>query len=316
LKAGSKLEYAFSQDNPVVTAEIMPPRTPSDAVLKKRTKSMLGSITAANLTDNQSATVRMASMAACKIVMDNGIEPIMQITCRDRNRLAIQADILGASALGIKNILCVSGDHQIFGNHAGSKNVYDLDAIHLINLLKNMRDEGKFINDEPIRNRSKSKIVPPPLLIGAAANPFGNPSPYRPYHLLKKMKAGADFVQTQPVFDFATFEKWVSKVNELGIPEKTSILAGITPVKSVRALAYMKARVPGMFIPSKIIERMKNSRDPEQEGYEIAKETVQQVMALPGIKGVHFMAIGWESIVPILVSDLNLKNQLPGEQGK
>jgi len=130
------------------------------------------------------------------------------------------------------------------------------------------------------------------------------------------MKAGADFVQTQPVFDFATFEKWVSKVNELGIPEKTSILAGITPVKSVRALAYMKARVPGMFIPSKIIERMKNSRDPEQEGYEIAKETVQQVMALPGIKGVHFMAIGWESIVPILVSDLNLKNQLPGEQGK
>ncbi len=306
MKSGSRLEQLLQAGQTVVTAEIMPPKTPSAHLLQKKARAMKGYITAANLTDNQSAMVRMSSLASSKIVMDAGIEPIFQITCRDRNRLAIQSDVIGAAALGIKNILCVTGDHQKFGNHPHSKNVYDMDSIQLIHTLKIMRDEGRFQNGEFIRNRLKSKIKPPEIFIGAAANPFGHPSDFRPLRLKKKVAAGADFIQTQPVFDLPVFLNWHKRVLELGLLEQTALLVGITPVRSVRALRYMDECVPGMHIPPEIIRRMSRADDMEQEGYQLARETIEQIRTLPGVRGIHLMAIGWEKIVPILVDDLQL----------
>lgn len=310
MKSDSILEKTLSGGGFAVTAEIMPPKIPSSEFLIKKTVALKGFITAANLTDNQSAVVRMSSIACSKVVMDCGIEPVMQITCRDRNRMAMQSDLLGASALGIKNVLCVTGDHQKFGNHPESRNVFDIDSIQLIYMLKRMRDEGVFQNNELIQSTRKTPVVRPAIFIGAAANPFGTPRAYRPYRLLKKVEAGCDFVQTQPVFDLDIFREWAGKIVELGISERAAILAGITPVKSANALKYMKANVPGIHIPDEIIHRMENSSDQEREGYEIACEFIREILEIKGIRGLHLMAIGWESIVPQLVTDLHL-NPLP-----
>jgi 5,10-methylenetetrahydrofolate reductase len=306
VKSGSLLESIVSNGGFAVTAEIMPPKIPSSEILLKKAAALKGCITAANLTDNQSAVVRMSSVVCSKIVMDAGIEPVMQITCRDRNRMAMQSDVLGAAALGIKNILCVTGDHQKFGNHPESRNVFDIDSIQLIYMLKRMRDDGVFQNNEPIQSTRKTPVVPPLIFIGAAANPFGTPRAYRPYRLLKKIEAGCDFVQTQPVFDIGIFKEWAGKIVDLGIPERAAILAGITPVKSAKALIYMRDNVPGIHIPPEIIKRMESATDQEQEGYRIAFEFIEQIRQIPGIRGLHLMAIGWETIVPQLMSDLHI----------
>jgi len=307
MKSGSGLETLIRENKFVITAEIMPPKTPNSSILKKKTNYVLGAVTAVNLTDNQSAMVRMSSMIASKIVMDAGIEPVMQITCRDRNRLAIQSDVLGASAIGIKNILCVTGDHQCFGNHPDAKNVYDIDSIQLLRMLKNMRDKGCFQNNTPIKNRKKGELFKLPLFIGAAANPFGYPRKFRPYRLLKKVNAGADFIQTQPVYNMNAFKDWLQRIIDLGLHERTAILAGITPVRSAQALIFMNEKVPGMYIPDDVIKRMKQAEDPKMEGFNIAKETIQELCKLPGISGIHFMAIGWEKIVPKLIKTCNLQ---------
>ena len=310
MKSGSFLERSLVAGKFVVTAEIMPPKTPSAKVISKKTTALKGVITAANLTDNQSAMVRLASLAASKIVLDAGIEPIMQVTCRDRNRLAIQSDVIGASALGIQNVLCVTGDHQKFGNHTSAKNVYDMDSMHVIRMLRKMRDEGCYFNDEPIRNRAKGNVKPPSLFIGAAANPFAYPRNFRPYRLLKKIDSGADFVQTQPVYDLEVFKAWYHIVSDLGLHEQTFILAGITPVKSARALIYMRDNVPGMHIPEHMIKRMETCADPEKEGLEMAMESIEKIRELPGIRGIHLMAIGWEKIVAEIVHQLKIYPEL------
>ncbi|MBN1296093.1 methylenetetrahydrofolate reductase [bacterium] len=306
MKSGSRLERTFAEGKFAVTAEIFPPRTPSVRLLHKRAEQVRDYLTAANLTDNQSATVRIASMAASRIVLDAGVEPVMQITCRDRNRMAIQADVIGAAALGIKNILCVTGDHQKFGDHPAARNVYDLDSMNLIQMLKTMRDDGRFHNGDAIRNRSASPVVPPEIFIGAAANPFGSPRHFRPYRLAKKIAAGADFVQTQPVYDLVVFREWLQKAGDLGLIEKVHIMAGITPVKSVDALCYMRDHVPGMHIPEATIRRMTGAADPEREGFEMALEMICAVKDLCGVRGIHLMAIGWEKVVPLLIEAANI----------
>jgi methylenetetrahydrofolate reductase (NADPH) len=228
-----------------------------------------------------------------------GVEPVMQMVCRDRNRIAIQSDVLGAVALGIGNILCLSGDYQSFGDHPTAKGVFDLDSIQLIQLLKQMRDEKTFLSGEKISGEV-------PLFIGAAENPFGDPFEYRALRLAMKVKAGVDFIQTQAVFDVDKFGKWMQMVTDRGLDKETHILAGMIPIKTVGMARYMRDNVPGVIVPDEIVTRMQDAKDVREEGIKIALEIIDQIKDIPGIHGVHIMAVGWEDIVPTIVERAGL----------
>jgi methylenetetrahydrofolate reductase (NADPH) len=258
-------------------------------------------VDAVNLTDNQTAVVRMSSVAAALLVLQGGLEPVMQMTCRDRNRLAIQADILGAYALGVRNILCLSGDHQSFGNHPQAKSVYDIDSMQLIKTVRDMRELGVFINGEEIQSAPK-------MFVGAAANPFAEPFEYRPYRLAKKVAAGADFIQTQLVYNVPKFREYMARVRDLGLTEKVYILAGVGPIKSVGAARYMANNVPGLDVPDEIVERISKTPQKERakEGIKLCVELIQQVREIEGVAGVHIMAIEWEEAISEITSQAGL----------
>jgi methylenetetrahydrofolate reductase (NADPH) len=222
------------------------------------------------------------------------------MVCRDRNRIAMQSDLLGASALGLKNILCLEGDHQTFGNHPGAKGVYDLDSLQLVSMLKKMRDDKLFQNGEPI------KEYEPKFFIGAVENPFADPFEFRVFRLAKKVAAGADFIQTQCIFDMPRFERWMKLVVDKGLHEQTYIMGGITPVRSHRALVYMKNNVAGMSIPDELIARMEGAKDPKEEGVKLALETIDQIRNIKGVAGLHLMPIGWESITETILKQADL----------
>ncbi len=306
MKVGSRLEILLRQGKFVATAELGPPKSADLELIKKKASILRGYADAVNITDNQTAIVRVSSIAAGKIALDEGLEPIIQMTCRDKNRLAMQGDVLGAYILGLKNLLCLSGDHQSFGNHPQAKNVYDLDSIQLVNMVRDMRDKKVFECGEEIKNTKKSEILEPRMFIGVAANPFGDPFEFRVVRLAKKIKAGADFVQTQCIFDLPKFKRYMEMVTDQGLHEKVSILAGVMPVKSFRVLQYMKNNVAGMSIPDELIRRMKAAEDPKAEGVKICVEFIQQVREIPGIHGVHIMAVEWEAIVPSIVQQAGL----------
>jgi 5,10-methylenetetrahydrofolate reductase len=248
-KAGSNLEKILSEGKFAVTGECGPPKSADGSVIETKAKILKGFVDAVNITDNQTAVVRVCSMASGLQAQQNGLEAIMQMTCRDRNRLAMQADILGASVLGIKNILCLTGDHLSFGNHPQARGVHDLDAINLIKMYKDMRDEKKFQCGEDMD-------VAPPLYIGCAENPFGDPFEFRALRLKKKIEAGADFMQTQCIFNIPKFKQWMEEVRALGLHKEIKILAGITPLKGVGGARYMQKFVPGMDVPQEIVDRM------------------------------------------------------------
>jgi 5,10-methylenetetrahydrofolate reductase len=299
LKAGSNLEKILEAGKFAVTSEIGPPKSADANVIKKKCGMMKGFVDAANITDNQTAIVRLSSIAAANILLQEGIEPVAQMTVRDRNRIAIQSDILGAAAMGVKNVLCLSGDHQIFGNHPQSKNVFDVDSMQLIRMLKDMRDEKKFqCGDE--------MDVEPRLFLGAAANPFADPFEFRVDRLAKKIDAGVDFIQTQGIYDVPRFEEWLNAANDRGLTEKVYILGGVIPLKSAGAAKYIKNKVAGMMVPDEIIDRMKNAEDAKQEGIKIAMETIEQLKNMKGVHGVHIMAIEWEEKVPEIVKETGL----------
>jgi len=297
VKSGSNLERIIAAGHFAVTAELGPPRGANPETIEKKAGFLKTYVDAANITDNQTAVVRMSSIAGAHIMLQGGIEPVMQMVTRDRNRIALQSDILGASALGIRNVLCLSGDHQVFGNHRGAKNVYDLDSIQLIQVLKGMRDEKKFACGDTMKYE-------PRLFIGAAANPFVSRPGERDMqdmHILrlcKKVKAGADFIQTQAIFDLSLFREFMKRVYEKGLHEKTAILAGVVPLKSLKAALFMKNNVAGMNVPDSVIERLENASDPKEEGIVLCVETIEEIRAVPGVGGVHLMAIEWEEIVP------------------
>jgi methylenetetrahydrofolate reductase (NADPH) len=234
----------------------------------------------------------MSSLSACIILKEMGFDPILQMVCRDRNRIAIQSDILGAAALGINNMLCLSGDHQKFGDHPKAKNVFDIDSIQLIHTVRTMRDEGRFLGGEELKGR-------PVLFIGAAENPFADPFEIRAARLGKKVKAGVEFIQTQCIYNVERFERWMGMVRERGLHERCAILAGVTPFKSVGMARYMKNSVPGMDVPDAMIERMKGVAKEKQseEGIKICVETIQRLREVPGVRGIHIMAIEWEEKV-------------------
>jgi len=298
IKSGSQLEKVLKSGEFAFTGELGPPKAVDGGNVEKKAGFLKESVDAANITDNQTAIVRMSSFAASIIAKENGLEPVMQITTRDRNRLAIQSDVIGASALGIRNILCLSGDHQSFGNHPTSKNVHDIDSVQLIAMLKNMRDEQQFECGDQIRNSKKSDPAPPKIFIGAAANPFADPLEMRVIRLAKKVKAGVDFIQTQVIYDMERFKHWMQQVRDMGLHEKVFILGGITPLKSARMAKYMKDNVSGISFTDDIIDRMEQAEDQKAEGVKIALEQIQELKEMDGVHGVHLMAIGAEKSVP------------------
>ncbi len=252
-----------------------------------------GYVDAVNVTDNQTAMVRMSSWAASLIILQEGLEPNYQMVCRDRNRLAMQGDVLGAYAHGIRNMLCLSGDHQQFGDHPTAKGVFDIDSMQLIYMVKQMRDEGKFQGGADISD-------PPKMFIGAAANPFADPFEWRVHRLAKKIEAGCDFIQTQCIYNMDKFRKWIHQANDMGLTEKTYILAGVTPMKSIGMARYMASKVPGMDVPDEIIDRLRGAGKGKvaAEGIKIACEQIEEFKELKGVAGVHLMAIEWEHKVP------------------
>jgi methylenetetrahydrofolate reductase (NADPH) len=297
----SKLHQILDSGQFAVTAEIGPPKHSSADGIKHHAEMMRDYVDATNITDNQTAIVRLSSIAAGVHVLNNGIEPIVQMTCRDRNRIAMQSDLMGAYSLGMRNVLCLSGDHQKFGNHPTSKNVYDIDSMQLIYYLRRMRDEKLFFSGEEIKEHE------PRFFIGAVANPFADPFEFRVARLEKKVKAGAQFIQTQCIFDMERFERFMEMVRERGIHERVHILAGVTPMKSWRAAKYIQNNVSGMIVPDELVERLKNAEDPKREGVDICIEQIKYIKEnIKGVHGVHIMAIAWEEVVPEIVEKSGL----------
>jgi methylenetetrahydrofolate reductase (NADPH) len=292
MKEMSNLKKVLEKGEFAVTAECGPPKgADPDAVLKKA-ELLRKKVDAINVTDNQTAIVRMSSLAACSLLRSAGLDPVLQVVVRDRNRIALQSDILGASAVGIRNVLCLSGDHQGFGNQPQAMGVFDLDSIQFVNVVRTMRDNGTILGGEPL---SKG----PELFIGAAANPFADPMPFRVVRLAKKINAGADFIQTQCIYNLNRFEEWMKMARDKGLTDNVFILGGVTPLKSPGMAKYMKNKVAGMDVPDEIIKRMEGvpQENQREEGIKICVETIQQLKTMPGVKGVHIMAIEWEEVV-------------------
>jgi methylenetetrahydrofolate reductase (NADPH) len=301
MKTESTLEKILAAGHLAVTSECGPPRGAVPDKIREKAELLRGYVDAINVTDNQTAVVRMSSFAACLIIRQIGLHPILQMVTRDRNRLAMQSDILGAYAHGINTMLCLSGDHPCFGDHPAAANVYDLDSVQFIQMVRKMRDEGKFQGGAEILN-------PPRMFIGAAANPFADPFELRVARLAKKAKAGADFIQTQCIYNLEKFEKWMEGVRERGLHEKVAILAGITPMKSAGMAKYMKNKVPGMDVPDALIKRMSGVAKDKQaeEGIKICVESIERLKQVPGVRGFHIMAIEWEEKVPEIVKAAGL----------
>ncbi|MFC2032816.1 methylenetetrahydrofolate reductase [Chloroflexota bacterium] len=299
MKAGTNLEKILESRRFAVTAEAGPPKGTSARVIQRKGELLRSCCDAVNITDNQTAIVRMSSFAGCALLKQVDVEPVMQIVCRDRNRIAIQSDVLGAIALGIGNILCLSGDHQKFGNHPNARNVFDIDSIHLIQTLNNMREEKKLLSGQEVSGEV-------PLFIGAAANPYADPFEFRVIRLAKKIKAGADFIQTQAIYDVPKFARWMEVVNDRGLDKEVHIMAGVIPIRSVGMARYMKEYVSGVSVPDGILTRMEQADNAKEEGVSIVLEIIEQLKEIPGVHGIHIMAVGWEDIVPTIMERAGL----------
>ena len=300
-KSLSQLQIVLSKGDFAVTAECGPPRGSDPEVISKKGELLKGYVDAVNVTDNQTAIVRMSSITACTHLLQMGLEPVMQMVTRDRNRIALQSDIMGAYSLGIKNILCLSGDHQSFGSQPDAMNVFDIDSIQLIHAVRAMREEGKDMSGFDLKG-------PPRMFIGAAANPFADPFEYRVIRLAKKIDAGVDFIQTQCVYNLDRFKEWIKMAREEGLTEKAHILAGVTPLKSAGMAKYMAEKVAGMDVPESVIKRMASvpkEKCPE-EGIKLCVETIAELREIKDVHGVHIMAIEWEEKVGEVVKAAGL----------
>ena len=317
----SNLERVLRAGHFAITGELGPPQSADASIIREKSELLRGYCDAVNITDNQTAIVRMSSIGSAALVMQQGLEPVVQMTCRDRNRLAIQSDLLGAYALGARNLLCLTGDHQRFGNHPNAKNVFDIDSIQMIQMVTDMREKGVFQSGDPFKGPA------PRFFVGAAAAPFADPVDFRPLRLAKKVRAGADFIQTQLVYDIPAFRTYMQKVRDLGVHKETFILAGVGPLKSPGMARYMKNNVPGILVPDELIDRMteagaawadKNVKEMtreekmersqawQAEGIRICIELIQELQQIDGVAGVHVMAIEWEEAVKPIVEGAGL----------
>ncbi len=296
----SRLENKLRSGGFAVTVEIVPPKVPSFDPMQTQLgiiKEHASVIDAINVTDNASACVRISSFSVCKYLLDQGLEPVLQMACRDRNRIALQGDLLSALAFGVKNVFCVTGDYVTFGDHPMAKPVYDIDSIQLMQIFDGIRRNGKMMSGIELRATAKSNVVKPPFLLGAAANPGGDPVEVRVARLRKKQRAGAQFIQTQCIFDLDRMREFMRLACEASLDKDLYILGGIMPVKSARPLEFMRDNVPGMRIPEAVIKRMKDATDPEAEGIAIAVETVEELRKMPGIAGIHLMTVNWHTAI-------------------
>jgi len=300
-RAKSHLATLLEAGEFAVAAELSPPRGVDLEAIARGAGILRDYADAVNVTDNQAASVRMSSIAVSALLIQHGVEPVVQMTCRDRNRLGIQSDLLGAAALGARNVLCISGDHGKWGDHPHAKNVFDLDSVQLIQLVRNMVDNGCLDN-------GKSLKPAPDFFIGAAANPFAPPYEYRPFRLAKKVAAGARFIQTQLIYNVDRFREYMKQVNDLGLHEQVYIFAGVGPLKSVRAAEFMATKVAGMDVPQALVDRMAKTPKAAQpeEGIRICTEIIEQVREIPGVAGLHIMAVHWADSVPEIVSRAGL----------
>ena len=289
----SRLEKVLKAGHLAVTSECGPPRDCNAKVVEEKAKLIGNHVDAINVTDNQTAVVRMCSLASCIRIKQMGLEPVLQMVTRDRNRIAAQSDILGAASFGINTMLCLTGDHQSFGDHPNAANVFDLDSTQLLQTVRLMCDEGKLLSGHEMK-------VKPSIFVGAAENPFADPFEIRVPRLAKKVAAGAQFIQTQCIYNMPKFKQWMQEICDRGLDEKVYILAGLTPMKGVGMAKYMKNRVPGMDVPDEIISRLQGvPRDQQaEEGIRIALEQIAELKAMKGVHGVHLMAIEWEHRVP------------------
>ena len=293
LKSGSKLEKVLKAGHFAFTGELGPPRGADPEAVIRKAAYFKGTVDAVNVTDNQAAIVRMAAWAGCALLVRHGLEPNYQMVCRDRNRMAMQADILGAHALGVRNILCLSGDHPCRGDHPGAKGVFDIDSIQLVAMVKKMRDESLFLGGGQITGAPK-------MFIGAVANPFAEPLEWRVLRLAKKAAAGADFIQTQCVYNMERFREFMHVAHDMGVTQQVHILAGIMPLKSVKMGRFIQSKVPGMDVPDAIMERLAGvaPENVAEEGIKIALEQIEQLRRIKGVAGVHLMAMEWEHKIP------------------
>jgi len=288
MKAGSQLEKILCQGSFVVTGEICPPQGNDVSVIKQKADLLRGVVDAVSVADNPNGLVRMSSLVASNLLLQTGLEPVMQISTRDRNRIAIQSDIIGATALGIRNLLCLTGVHQSFGNQIDSKNVYDLDSVQLVDCVRGMRDRGVLLgNGDQIGGEIK-------LFIGTAAHPSADPLDAHVIRLAKKVKAGADFIQTSCVYEMSRFNEWMKRVRDQGIHEKVYVLVGMIPLKSGSMGRDVQKRFPGVLIPDSLIERLDKATNPEEEGIKLCVEQIEILKSTQGIHGIHLMTLDWE----------------------
>jgi len=297
----SKLQQVLAKGAFAVTGECGPPRGADPDVVNKKVEHLKGFVDAVNVTDNQTAIVRMSSIAASAHLLHKGLEPVMQMVTRDRNRIALQSDIMGAYSLGIRNILCLSGDHQTFGSQPDAMNVFDIDSMHLIRTVRDMRDEGKDMSGHELK-------CSPRMFIGAAANPFADPFEYRVIRLAKKIDAGVDFIQTQCIYNMDRFKEWMKMAREEGLTEKVYIMSGVTPLKSAGMAKYMATKVAGMDIPEPVLKRIAGvpKDNASKEGITMCIETIAELREIEGVHGVHIMAIEWEEKVGEIVKAAGL----------
>ena len=301
MSTGAGLRARLDSGAFAVTAEIVPPRGADPEALRRKVTPLVGLVDAVNITDNAGAHVRMASWAGSLVAAEAGVEPVMQLTCRDRNRLALQSDLLAASAVGIPNVLLMTGDHPKFGDHPDATPVFDLDSVQLLWAARAMRDEGRLLSGRALSTR-------PAWFIGAVENPFAPPAGFRAARLAKKADAGAEFVQTQFVFDVPAFARWMAEVRDLGLDQRCRILAGVGPVRSLRALDHMRTGVPGLHIPDEVDRRLRAvpADRVAEEGERICAEIIGQIREIPGVNGVHVMAPGYEHGIPAILERAGL----------
>ena len=300
-ETATNLQRILNSGGFAVTAECGPPRGADIETIQNKIAVLNGYVDAVNVPDNQTAVVRMSSIAGCVHLRNAGIEPVMQMVCRDRNRIALQSDIFGAYSLGIGNLLCLSGDHQSFGSQPDAMNVFDIDSMQLIRTVRDMRETGHDMSGTLLKTA-------PRMFIGAAANPFADPFEFRILRLAKKIEAGADFIQTQCVFNLDRFREWMQRARDEGLTEKAHIMAGVTPFKSVSAANYMARKVPGMDVPEKAIQRLAGvpAKEVPREGIRMCIETIAEIREIKGVHGIHVMAIEWEEKVGEIIEAANL----------